>query len=371
MRSFSLCAKLLWAFAVGFALSGCIPSTHPPERLYPIAYEMDLIRASQGDLVSQYRTFLSSPDQAKLIRNEIIAQRMYAIDVQYTLYENALTRETQEVGFGALTTAEGLSTAATLVAPAATKTILSAAATAVLAIKGHYDSEVLLAQSMRNIQKQMRASRNLVAASISAKLFQGVADYPLSAALSDLEEYYAAGTVTSGVIDTSTTVGIRETETKNIKQEVTQAAPNARAAILRDATAPVVTPTRVNLGGPVVRIVTPPPVVVNPRPVIVARPQPAPVPPPPPPSPGPGPAVVERPCGQVPVDEAAKALLSYLCPTDKGIRTSHREALEKLRPDVKGKVLTVLTEQTPAQAEVRADLLNRFNAAAKQGTLPQ
>jgi hypothetical protein len=373
MRSFSLCAKLLWAFAAGFALSGCIPSTHPPERLYPIAYEMDLIRTSQDDLVSQYRASLSSPNQAKLIRNEIIAQRMYAIDVQYTSYENSLTRETQEVGFGALTTAEGLSTAATLVAPAATKTILSAAATGVLAVKGHYDSEVLLAQSMRNIQKQMRASRNLLAAAISAKLVQSVTDYPLSSALSDLEEYYAAGTLTSGVIDTSTTVGANETDTKNIKQDVTQAAPAARAAILRDATAPVVAPTRVNLvGAPVVRVVTPAPVVVNPKPVVVvARPQPDPVPTPSPTPTGPGPAVAERPCGVVPLDEAAKALLSYLCPTEKGIRTSHREALEKLRPDVKGKVLTVLTEQTPAQAEVRADLLNRFNAAAKQGTLPQ
>jgi hypothetical protein len=245
MRSFSLGAKLLWAFAMALALSGCIPSTHPPERLYPVTYEMDLIRTSQGDLVSQYSsTFLSSPAQAKLIRNEIIAQRMYAIDVQYTLYENALTRETQEVGFGALTAAEGLSTAATLVAPAATKTILSAAATGVLAVKGHYDSEVLLAQSMRTIQKQMRASRNLVAANISAKLVQGVTEYPLSAALSDLEEYYAAGTLTSGVIDTSTTVGIKEVDTKNIKQEVTQAPPALRAAILRDATAPIAAPPR-------------------------------------------------------------------------------------------------------------------------------
>ncbi|MEA2892648.1 MAG: hypothetical protein QOI05_3441 [Bradyrhizobium sp.] len=245
MRSFSACAKFLWAFAVALVLSGCIPSTHPPERLFPIAYEMDLIRTSQGDLASQYSAnFLSSPAQAKLIRNEIIAQRMYAIDVQYTLYENALTRETQEVGFGALTTAEGLSTAATLVTPAATKTILSAAATAVLAIKGHYDSQILLAQAMRNIQKQMRASRNMIAAGISAKLVQGVSDYPLSAALSDLEEYYAAGTLTSGVIDTSTTVGIRETETKNIKQDVTQAPPALRAAILRDATTPMAAPAQ-------------------------------------------------------------------------------------------------------------------------------
>src|SRR4051794_5030014 len=239
MRRWSFCTRFLWISVAAFVLPGCIPSTHPPERLYPVPYEMDLIRAAQGDLASQYHAaLLSSSAQAKLIRNEIIAQRMYAIDVQYTLYENSLTRETQEVGFGALTTAEGLSTAATLVAPAATKTILSAAATGVLAVKGHYDSEILLAQSMRTIQKQMRASRNLVAAHISAKLVQGVAEYPLAAALSDLEEYYSAGTVTSGVIDTSTTVGNKEDDSKLVKQVVTQAPPAERAAILADAMAP-------------------------------------------------------------------------------------------------------------------------------------
>jgi hypothetical protein len=372
--------KGLWALAAAVALSGCIPSTHPPERLYPVAYEMDLIRASQGDLVGQYNAaFLSSPAQAKLIRNEIIAQRMYAIDVQYTLYENALTRETQEIGFGALTTAEGLSTAATLVTPAATKTILSAAATGVLAVKGHYDSEVLLAQSMRTIQKQMRSSRNMIAAGISAKLVQPVSEYPLTAALSDLEEYYAAGTVTSGVIDTSTTVGIKENDTKNIKQDVTQAAPAARAAVLRDATAPIVMPAvvippRVDTGGaPVVRVTpaAPAPANVAPRPssnVPAAKPNTN-VAALPPSTTGPG-AVLARPCNQVPPDEAARVLLTYLCPTEKGINRSHREALEKLMPEVKGRVLTVLIEATPAQAALRAKLLTRFNDAAKQGQAP-
>jgi hypothetical protein len=381
MRSFSLWAKLSWTFAVALALSGCIPSTHPPERLFPIAYEMDLIRTSQGDLASQYSAnFLSSPAQAKLIRNEIIAQRMYAIDVQYTLYENALTRETQEVGFGALTTAEGLSTAATLVTPAATKSILSGAATAVLAIKGHYDSEVLLAQAMRNIQKQMRASRNMVAAGISAKLVQPVSEYPLSAALSDLEEYYAAGTLTSGVIDSSTTVGIRENDTKNIKQDVNQAAPAARAAVLREATAPtvmpaVVIPPRADIGGgPAVRVkrdAAPGPVDVGPKPASgapVAKPK-SDVAAVTPSTTGPG-AVIARPCNQIPPDEAARVLLSFLCPTEKGINASRRETLENLMPEVKGRVLTVLIEATPAQAELRAKLLTRFNDAAKQGQAP-
>lgn len=158
---------------------------------------------------------------------------MYAIDVQYTQYETALTRESQEVGFAALTTAEGLSTASTLIVPAASKTILSGLATAVLATKGHYGSEVLLAQTMRTIQKQMRTSRNRIATQISARMAQNVVDYPLSVALSDVEEYYSAGTLTTGVIDTSTTVGIAEDESKIKKQEVGQLPPKARAAAAR------------------------------------------------------------------------------------------------------------------------------------------
>jgi hypothetical protein len=126
---------------------------------------------------------------------------------------------------------------------------LSGLSTVTLGIKGHYDSEILLASSIRTIQKQMRASRNLIAAGISAKLVQSVADYPLAAALSDLEEYYDAGTLTTGVIDTSTTVGMQEDSSKDIKQAVTQAPPSQRAAILSnavigDATVPITQPPK-------------------------------------------------------------------------------------------------------------------------------
>ena len=155
--------------------------------------------------------------------------------MQYTQYETALTREVQEVGFGALTTAGALGTASTLFTPVVTKSILSALSTAVLATKGHYDSEILLAQTIRTIQKQMRASRNLISAGITAKMPQSVADYPLPIAMSDVEDYYSAGTLTTGVIDTSTTVGIRENETRIIKEDVTQAPAAARATVLQRA----------------------------------------------------------------------------------------------------------------------------------------
>jgi hypothetical protein len=69
------------------------------------------------------------------------------------------------------------------------------------------------------------------------------------------------------------------------------------------------------------------------------------------------------PCGQKPLDEAARVLLTFVCPTNRGINSANRGELEKLRPDLTGKILTVLTEDTPAQKQVRADLKNRFEEA--------
>jgi hypothetical protein len=236
MGELSRLTKYLMMFPLGLALSGCLPSTGTPERLYPITVEMEGVRNTEAQLVAMYQsTVFTNPAQAKLIRNEIIADRMYSIDVFYVKYENALTRESQEVGFGTLASAGALSTASSVFTPPVTKTALSALSTVAVGVNGHYNSDILLAQTMRTIQKQMRASRNLIAANISAKQGMSVADYPLSAALSDLEEYYDAGTLTSGVIDTSTTVGIQENSTKSLKQDVTQAPPSQRPAIINGA----------------------------------------------------------------------------------------------------------------------------------------
>lgn len=220
---------------VATALAGCMGSTTNPERLFSVAYELDQVRLQKDQLAQEYyATFFSQPDRAKAVRNEILARRIYAIDLQYTEYESALTHESQRLGFAALTSAQGLTTAAALVAAPGTKTILSAVATAVLATKGHYNSEVLLAQTMRTIQKQMRASRNTYSTLIAGRMTQSVADYPLQIALSDIEDYYNAGTLTSGVIDTSTTVAAREEETRQLKQAVAQEQGAQKAQVIKE-----------------------------------------------------------------------------------------------------------------------------------------
>ena len=187
-------------------VSGCFPSVRGvPDRLYTVQEETDQLRASLPDMMARYYG-LSEPQKSGL-RNEIIAQRMYIIDVQYSAYEESLTREHQEATFVADTTAIGLNTAGALFTPAATTKVLSGVAGAVTGVKGVYESDVIIAKTVQIIQAQMRANRDAVAARILSRLRESASTYPLSLALTDLESYYRAGTLTAGLIKAADSVG--------------------------------------------------------------------------------------------------------------------------------------------------------------------
>jgi hypothetical protein len=139
-------------------------------------------------------------------RNDWIAARMYAIDIQYTAYESALTRERQSVSFGAAATTLGLTTASGLIAPVATKNLLTGLAGFVTGTRAAYDNDILLAHSVQWIQSQMQATRATVYNRILTGMRLSTTAYPLAAALSDLEAYYRAGTFTGGLLATSQVV---------------------------------------------------------------------------------------------------------------------------------------------------------------------
>ncbi|ABE41312.1 hypothetical protein [Rhodopseudomonas pseudopalustris] len=179
------------------ALTGCVFVTDGPKRLYPVDVEAEMVRQAIG------RLDLSRLANSAADRNAFIAARMYAIDMQYTAYESALTRERQNVGFGAAAATLGLTTASGLLAPVATKNILTGAAGFITGTRAAYDNDVLLAQSVQWIQSQMRAKRGEIYGRIVSGMQLSTSEYPLAAALSDLEAYYRAGTFTGGMLSTS------------------------------------------------------------------------------------------------------------------------------------------------------------------------
>jgi hypothetical protein len=65
----------------------------------------------------------------------------------------------------------------------------------------------------------MRTQRSLVADRILRGMKVSTVDYPLAAALTDLEDYYRAGTFTGGMLSTSDTLGAEARFAELIKQD--------------------------------------------------------------------------------------------------------------------------------------------------------
>ncbi|MBZ9603313.1 hypothetical protein [Phyllobacterium chamaecytisi] len=135
---------------------------------------------------------------------------MYAIDVAYTAYEASLTTESQTFGFLSSTAANAATTTATLITPVGTKNILTGSASFLNATTANFNDSVLFKQTTQLLQTQMRANRAAVASLIIRRMRQSDSDYPLAFALSDIEEYYRAGTLTGGVIKANATVSAAE-----------------------------------------------------------------------------------------------------------------------------------------------------------------
>lgn len=205
MKGLPLISTLLFSHL----LNGCTGSLQgAPPRLAPAVADISIaIQASRPELYQQYFSEMNI-EKKRALRDQIVLARMYGIDINYLDYEAKLTRERQEIGFIGTVTNLALTSTASLAGSKETKAILSAAATGLTGVNEAYENEVLLDRTVAVIQQQMRAERKLVRASILTRLEMPVIQYPLELALSDVESYYRAGSVTSALIGVSQQSGL-------------------------------------------------------------------------------------------------------------------------------------------------------------------
>jgi hypothetical protein len=124
------------------------------------------------------------------------------------------------VGFYSTVASLALTSSATLVAANETKSILSALATGLTGTREAYDKEILIEKTITILQQQMRTRRKEVKVTILERLGRDTATYPLELALTDLESYYRAGTLTGALIDVSEATGFRLSEARRLEEEV-------------------------------------------------------------------------------------------------------------------------------------------------------
>jgi hypothetical protein len=207
-RTVRALSRLVHAVVVAIltaGLAGCLPSLSEPDRLYPPQAEVATIRDEIS--VPNFQYFASLTDAQKVIyRNAIIDARMYVIDLYYSDYEGRLTRERQESDFAADSANIALTATSVLVGPVQTKDILTGVAGGITGINSAYGDKVLLSKTIQVLQIQMRAERNRIATKIYNAMQLSAAQYTLGMAMSDIEDYYRAGTVPGALIDVSNTV---------------------------------------------------------------------------------------------------------------------------------------------------------------------
>jgi hypothetical protein len=189
----------------GLLLAGCNVIDGGPPRLFSVAYEADLARGRLTTAEDAY--YAIGGPRSKGIRNEIISTRMREIDSYYFAFEASLIRERQEIGFVTSIVAMALSGAVPLVSSIGTKNALGAASLAVQGGTKAFSDEVLFQKTVQVLATQMRARRDFIASDIITRMRTLDLDtYPLSMALGDLDEYYAAGTIAGALIEIQKTV---------------------------------------------------------------------------------------------------------------------------------------------------------------------
>jgi hypothetical protein len=227
MSAWRRCVGGVGGFLLLMGLANCAITEGGPARLYTVADEVDQAKLMLPDLLNQYNSLTLSTDLRSeglrvYYRNEYIARRMYIIDVEYSAYEAHLTSGRQIFGFGADTVSQALNVAGAVTTSGATSRVLNGLAGGVTAVDGYYDKDLVIAKSLQIIEADMRAQRDTVAQTILIRRSDSSSAYPLSAALSDLEDYYRAGTFNSGLIQATGQAANAENNAAAIKAVIVQ-----------------------------------------------------------------------------------------------------------------------------------------------------
>jgi hypothetical protein len=150
-------------------------------------------------------------------RNDYITEQLYLMDLEYSIYFAQLTNQTELGDLAGDLVLLGLTAGSTVSSSKAAKTALSAAATAVTGATAAIDKDILLSHTIQVLQIQMEASRSLIRDRITANLNCPYSVYTIWQGLSDLEDYYRAGTLPGALEALAAATGNSSQQAKNVK----------------------------------------------------------------------------------------------------------------------------------------------------------
>ncbi len=153
-------------------------------------------------------------NEKKRIRNEEIERRLAVIDANFKNFEIALAKENVQVDFLVAVVQVGVGGAGALVAETASQ-MLSAATAGLAGAQEAYSKAALFEKALSALLQQMIASRKAILVQIYQGRTQSIDEYPLSAAVQDLDAYYFAGSLPGAIVATSADATVKNNEAQD------------------------------------------------------------------------------------------------------------------------------------------------------------
>jgi len=199
---------------VGMSLiSGCASIQGFPDRPDDVGKSLKALKKTYSiDVVLQkFRDEKITPEAQLSYRNEVISGRMLTIDMQYSLYQKGLYSQGVGSQIGLDIVELGLGGAGALV-DGGTSQILSAVSGGIAGTQSSIDKTLFYDQTLPAILAVMNSERTTIRTRIEKGEQLSLTDYPITRALSDLENYYFAGTIPGAISQITAQAGEEQAE---------------------------------------------------------------------------------------------------------------------------------------------------------------
>lgn len=200
------------AIGVVVSASGCASYRGYPERYSDIESDLKGLAAN----FSTEKISACEQMKARDCRDFIVNSAVRAVDLQFDLFRQQLFRSSGALNLGSDLAVLGLSAAGALIVPATTKGVLAGISGFVTGSKASIDKNLLFDKTVLVMLGRMEALRKEAFLTLQRGLVTDWESYPLSAALVDVEAYYAAGTIPAAIssINAQTGEKLKQTETE-------------------------------------------------------------------------------------------------------------------------------------------------------------
>jgi hypothetical protein len=205
-------APVITAIVIASLAGGCSTAWYggAPEPSFDVNKDLERLadQFEPADSITEF--YKAPPSEALSLRNKFITGRVTMMNIRYIQFVRKLTSERQLLDSAAAMLTLGLNLAGTTAGSAGTKTILAAIAAGITGSKEVIDKNYFFEKTIPALVAQMNAERKKALVPLLAGSRVSLDEYPFTQAVTDLHNYYNAGTFVGAIQAIQADAGVKE-----------------------------------------------------------------------------------------------------------------------------------------------------------------